>query len=133
MSKYLWAATGERWEIRYDGKMDMWYIVNKKDCPFFLNYYARFHEGSPPHCKLCGQEAEPAVFFQGRQGWGKAISGGPYCVRCISSGPTWGLDDKGRSKFRVAGRGGQIGCLFPAVIACAISIVIVVPSICLIK
>ena len=87
MAQYLWDLTGKTWEIEYHNGVSLWMVEEPAECPFSL-VYARLGLGSPPRCTLCRRTAEPAVFLRSDDGV-KNRELGPFCIDCVSSGPTW--------------------------------------------
>lgn len=86
--RYLWGPDGLRWEIIYHQAFRMWEIVDFEACPFSL-HYAGFSGLELQGCRICGEEAEPAVFLRNPETGTVLRDTGPICLDCVCGNRTW--------------------------------------------
>jgi hypothetical protein len=66
----------------------MWEIVDFESCPFSL-HYAGLSGLEPESCRICGEEAEPAVFLRDLQTGTVLRDTGPICFDCVCGSRFW--------------------------------------------
>jgi hypothetical protein len=88
MPRYLWGPDGRRWEIAYHQAYSMWEIVDFEACPFSLRY-SEMSGYETASCRICGGEADPAVFLRNPETGTALRDTGPICLDCVCGKPSW--------------------------------------------
>ena len=88
MPRYLWGPDERRWEIIYHQAFHTWEIVDFDTCPFSL-HYGWFAGLDARSCRICGAEAEPAVFLRNPETGTVLRDTGPICLDCVCRNRTW--------------------------------------------
>jgi hypothetical protein len=88
MPRYLWGPDERQWEVIYHQAFHMWEIVDFEACPFSL-HYAGLSGLEPESCRICGEEAEPAVFLRNPETGTVLRDTGPICLDCVCGNRLW--------------------------------------------
>ena len=88
MPRKLWGPDGRRWEIVYHQAFRIWEIADFTACPFSLEYRTEFGLYAEK-CRICGGEAEPAVFLRNPATGSVLFDTGPICLDCVCGNRSW--------------------------------------------
>jgi hypothetical protein len=88
MPRKLWGPDGRRWEIVYHQAYQTWEVVDAVACPFSLQYTTEFGMYAET-CRICGGQAEPAVFLRNPSTGSVLFDTGPVCLDCVCGNRSW--------------------------------------------